>query len=68
MRNGDTVTVNEHNGEYLARILSTDEFEDQDGNQLFGVKVVELMDPPEYSLEEGETCNVYPSDCSPSPD
>ena len=62
--NGDRVRVNENGGTYIAEVLSTDDFEDPDGNQLFGIKVMDMIREPSYSLSEGETCNVYPSECS----
>lgn len=62
---GDKVRVAENGGEYLARITSTDRHEDPNGNKLYGVKVLEIIQQPSYDLNEGETCNVYPAEVTP---
>lgn len=62
---GDTVRVREHGGEYVAEILDTERHTDPEGNQLYGVKVMEMISQPSYELAEGETCNVYPDEVTP---
>lgn len=58
-KTGEYVLVKEHGGRYVAKILSVGEFEDQDGVPLLGVQVLVMDEEPSYSLEEGETCNIY---------
>lgn len=63
---GDTVRIQEHSGEFLATVLNTDKHEGPNGDQLYRIKVTEIIAQPNYDLEEGETINVYPAEAKPA--
>lgn len=57
---GDKVRVREYGGEYIAKVLNADEdLTDPDGERLYCVKVVDMIDSVSYDLAEGEACNVH---------
>jgi hypothetical protein len=57
---GETIRVKENGGEYLAKLLNKTDYTDPDGNQLYRVKVTEIIEQTNHKLNEGETCNTYP--------